>query len=92
MNGLKEFLSQVESLPCSVPEAQLLQQRLSEVERFQHEATVEIQRISQLEVAETQPVSRLEELIATGEELEIAIPETEHLKLVSGDVYMYMYI
>ena len=85
VNGLREFLKQVESLPCSVPEAQRLQDRLTQVEQFQREATSEIQVICQAaENLQMRPVSRLEALIKTGEELEIAIPEVEQLRTVRG--------
>jgi histone demethylase JARID1 len=82
LENLKEFLRQVETLPCKVPEAKLLEDHLQEVEEFQEEAREELQRATrQAEQRETLPSSLLSLLLARGEELGIEVPELDLLRV-----------
>lgn len=61
-----------------------IQERLQEVESFQHDASEELSLVSQAaDNLQTRPISHLEQLIQRGEQLEVAMPELDAVRTVS---------
>ena len=97
VGSLRECMRQGAMVPCRVPETQLLEQRLQEVESFQQQAQQELDLVaSSAHQLQTRPLGPLEALLERGERLGVGVPELDQLRVVRHSVvhlqYMYMYV
>lgn len=75
LQELKDFVHQVESLPCSIKEMRLINGLLSQVESFRYEAKC-------LFEAGDYDQGKLVELLEHADNLEVDLPEINDLKMV----------
>lgn len=73
---LKDFVSQVQNLPCLIKEVNAIDKLMAQVESFRYEAKLVL-------TSEDYNESRVHELLEHAETLDLDLPEIAELKLVS---------
>ena len=82
---LKDFVSQVQNLPCLIKEVNAIDKLMTQVESFRYEAKL-------LLTAEDYNESRVHELLEHAETLDLDLPEIPELKLVSFLPYFSVFL
>ena len=82
---LKDFVSQVQNLPCLIKEVNAIDKLMAQVESFRYEAKLVL-------TSEDYNESRVHELLEHAETLDLDLPEIAELKLVSFVLYFSFFL
>ena len=80
LDELKEFVSQVQNLPCVIKESQPIEMLMSQVESFRYEA-------SALLNAGDYDTVKVSELLDHSESMDVELPEVGDLQMVNLSIY-----